>query len=213
MPSVLVPLLVVSSTICGWIPLFDGHSLSGWTTPTGRSPRAGWFVEGTAIHLDPQLGRPGPLVTESCYGDFELVFEWRLSAGGNSGIKYRVRDYDGRVLGLEYQMIDDRGIGSLRPEQRTAALYDLYPPSGPRTLRPPGEFNRGRIVVCGNRIEHWLNGRLVVCAIVGSPQWRERIANSKFAQIDGFGENHVGRIMLTDHNSKVTFRNLFIRSL
>jgi hypothetical protein len=166
-----------------------------------------------AIHFDPRREPGGNIVTQREYGDFELVFEWKIAPRANSGIKYRVKDFDGQLLGLEYQIIDHRNDGGLRDAQKTAALYDLYAPHPNGKLRPPGQFNRGAIVVAGNRIEHWLNGYLVVDANVGDAQWQQRNAASKFASVDGFGENSFGRIMLTDHGDEVWYRNLFLRTL
>jgi hypothetical protein len=198
----------------GWIALFDGHSFNGWTTQNGGPVEEGaWEVVDGTIHLNTSVGRGGNLITDRDYGDFELLFEWKNSTGGNNGIKYRVKDFDGRVLGCEYQIIDDERHTNLRPTQRTASLYDIYEPSADDLLKPIGEFNRGRIVVCGNRIEHWLNGHLVVAATTGSPEWEERIGNSKFSDVEGFGKNRCGRIMLTDHNDEIWFRNIYVRSL
>ena len=71
----------------------------------------------------------------------------------------------------------------------------------------------GAVIVRGNRIEHWLNGHLVMEAIVGSVDWQQRVGKSKFADVDGFGQNRCGRIMLTDHGDEVWYRNVFIRRL
>jgi hypothetical protein len=73
-----------------------------------------------------------------------------------------------------------------------------------------GEYNTSRIVVRGDQIKHWLNGRLIVSATVGSPEWDKRIASSKFSDVPGFGRNRFGRIMLTDHGSEVWYRNFTI---
>ncbi len=196
-----------------WYPLFDGLTLQGWTTLDGKPVTRGWEVVDGMMHLNVAEGRGGEIVTDRDYGDFEFLFEWKIAARGNSGIKYRVRPYNGAWLGCEYQMIDDHELRGLRPNQLTASLYDLYPPRAPRELYPAGEFNRGRIVVQGNCIEHWMNGRLVVQAEVGSATWQERIAASKFSDREGFGANRLGRIMLTDHNTEVWYRNLFLRPL
>ena len=197
-----------------WIPLFDGVSLSGWTTQDGHPvPPDAWEVVDGTIHLNTSRGRGGNIITNRDYGDFELTFEWKISKGGNNGIKYRVKDFDGRVLGCEYQIIDDHGRPELRSSQKTGALYDVYQPRPHDVLKPAGQFNRGRIVVQGDRIEHWLNGYLVVSATVGSPEWERRIAESKFAAVEGFGSNRLGRIMLTDHKDEVWYRNIFVRPL
>jgi hypothetical protein len=204
----------LGATAGEWIPLFDAVTLRGWTRPNGDPVVEGaWEVVDGTLHLDPAQGRGGNIVTDREYGDFELVFEWKIAPRANSGIKYRVKDFDGRVLGCEYQIIDDRDYGGLRDEQKTAALYDLYAPRAHNLLRPPGEFNRGAIIVAGNQIEHWLNGHLLVSATVGDRQWQERIASSKFADSEGFGENPFGRIMMTDHGDEVWYRNVFLRPL
>ena len=154
----------------------------------------------------------GNLLTQARYGDFELVFEWKLASGSNNGLKYRVNDFDGRFLGIEYQMIDEVAKPQ-RPKHRTASLYDIYEPREHDVLRLAGEFNRSRIVVCNNYIQHWLNGHLVTQATVGSEQWQQQIAESKFSDVEGFGVIPTGHIMLTDHGDEVWYRSLFIRQL
>ena len=212
---VFLILLCVSSSSWAqnWQPLFDGHSFAGWMQQDGSSVTApAWEATQGMLHLDRRNGNGGNLLSTVRYEDFELVFEWKIEPGGNNGLKYRVNSFDGRVLGLEYQMIDDHSR-DLPPKGRTASLYDIYPPKEHDVLRPAGEFNRSRIVVFNNRIEHWLNGHLVTEAHVGSDEWDRRIANSKFANVDGFGETPAGHIMLTDHGDEVWYRNLFIRKL
>ena len=95
----------------------------------------------------------------------------------------------------------------------TGALYELYEPSGAKQLRPVGEFNQSRIVVRGNHIEHWLNGARIVSADVGSREWYQRVAESKFRDVEGFGENRSGLIMLTAHGSEVWYRNIVLTPL
>ncbi len=190
-------------------PLFDGQTLRGWTTLDGRPVTKGWEVVDGMIHLNTAGGRSGDIVSEHEYRDFELRFEWKTVPGGNSGIKYRVRKYGNKTLGLEYQVIDDAGYRVKLPATGlTGSLYDLYEPNDAKVLHPPGQFNSSRIVVQGKRIEHWLNGHRIVCACVGSQQWCQRVARSKFAEYPGFGQNGSGKIMLTDHKSEVWYRNV-----
>ena len=198
----------------GWQPLFNGYSFDGWTTQNGTPVTAdAWKVEdGGVMHLNTAVGRGGNILSGREYGNFELVFEWNISEKGNNGIKYRVNDFGGRVLGVEYQVIDDAGK-NLKPKHKTASLYDIYEPVDHNLLKPPGEWNRGRIVVQGNLIEHWVNGNLVTKAEVGSQEWNDRIAKSKFHDVENFGTTPTGRIMITDHNDEVRYRNIFIREL
>ena len=206
-------ILVAASTVAAEQPisLFDGRSLDGWTTQDGEPVTRRWEVADGLLHLNADRGRPLNIVTDREYGDFQLEFEWRIEPGGNNGVKYRVRKFGNRVLGCEYQIIDDDGYQHPLPAKgTTGALYDIYEPTEAKWLKPVGEFNHSRIVVQGNRIEHWLNGQLIVLAYVGSSEWDQRIAASKFAEVEGFGRNPVGRIMLTDHNSDVWYRRIVL---
>jgi len=196
------------------IALFDGRTLDGWTTLDGQPVTQGWEAVDGTLHLSTSGERAGHIVTAQEYGDFDLEFEWKIAPKGNSGVKYRVREFGNRVLGCEFQILDDAGYHQqLRPKGLTGSLYDLYEPNAAKRMRPLDEFNHSRIVVRGDRIQHWLNGHLIVLAHVGNPEWNRRIADSKFAEVDGFGRNGVGRIMLTDHRSEVWYRNIHLTPL
>ncbi len=197
------------------IALFDGESLTGWTTASGEPVTKGWTIEdGMLVRTE----RGGAIYTADEYGDFELTFDWKIAVRGNSGVKYRVAFYKKGVrgnpgwLGCEYQLFDDAGRRS-NPKTSAGALYGLYAPNDKKKLKPPGEFNRSRIVVKGTAIEHWLNGEKIVAVDSGSDDWKRRIAQSKFGIVDGFFENSKGRIQLQDHGSKVWFRDIKLRVL
>ena len=195
-------------------PLFDGKTLRNWTTLDGDKISGGWEVVDGMIRLDPRQNRAGHIITTTDYGDFILTFEWKIADRGNSGLKYRVRRYSDKWYGCEYQIYDDHGHRKDPSSRQSAgALYDVHGPNGEKHLLPAGEFNSGRIVVRGDKIQHWLNGRLIVSTTVGDDDWQTRVAASKFADLKNFGENRHGRIMLTDHGSEVWFRNLKIEPL
>lgn len=194
--------------------LFDGKSLDNWETMDGRDVTHGWKVVDGMIHLKPEERRAGHIVTRRQFGDFRLDFEWKIAPGGNSGIKYRVRDFGWKTLGCEYQILDDQGRHRHIPRtKKTAALYDMYGPPAGKPVRPAGQFNASTIVARGNSLRHWLNGQLVVEARVGSADWCRRLAASKFCEYPDFGSNRFGKIMLTDHGSEVWYRNLRFRLL
>lgn len=190
-------------------PLFDGRSLANWTTLSGDPVPDGWSVDDGVIHLRKGGPRSGHIVSRDEYGDFVLTFDWKIASGGNSGLKYRVRQYGNKTLGCEYQIYDTAGERKPSlPNKRAGSLYDVYAPYRGAKLNPPGNFNTAKIVVRGNHLEHWLNGHLIVSAEVGSGDWNRRVAASKFSDVAGFGENNRGKIMLTDHGSEVWYRNL-----
>lgn len=190
------------------IALFDGESLHGWTTADGQPVTAGWKVEDGTLFRE---ARGGNIFYHREVGDFELKFEWKIPAGGNNGLKYRVRKYGGQTLGCEYQLLGETSRSLSKGS--CGSLYTLYEPNEKKQLNPPGEWNTAKIVAQGPRIEHWLNGEKIVEADLASEEWRKRLSQSKFGPHKDFARNSVGRIMLTDHGSQVWYRKLELTPL
>lgn len=186
------------------VPLFDGKSLAGWEMQDG-SPSKNWIIQDGAIF---RASQGGDLYHAHWYRDFELSFQWKLNKNGNSGVKYRVQPYGKHFLGCEYQLQDEPDIRLTK--NSTGSIYALYAPNDRKQLNPPGQWNRSRIVVCGNQVEHWLNGQKIVEAQFGSPDWRTRVQSSKFNNDSQFGENREGRIFLQDHGNPVWFREIVL---
>jgi hypothetical protein len=216
----------------GWILLFDGETLQGWQG-LGREniPASHWIIEDGAIKKvadkDVPLQEDGQplggcdLMTIQTFENFELALEWKISPGGNSGIKYNVSEEmstahppDNAALGFEYQILDDeRHLDALLGKDRTAAaLYDLIGPEN-KELKPVGEFNSARIVFRGNHGEHWLNGVKVLEYDLNTPEMDKRIEESKYRDIPDFAQKRNGHIVLQDHADAVWFRNIKIRIL
>jgi hypothetical protein len=219
--------LTSDETASGWILLFDGKSFKGWRG-LGRDsmPEGHWTIEKGAmkkissgevpLQLDGQPQTGGDILTENTYTDFELHFEWKISPGGNSGIKYNVSEdmstsFPPRsaALGFEYQILDDDGHPDAQNgENRTAAaLYDLMAPQD-KILKPPGEWNTARIVFIGNHGEHWLNGIKVLEYNLGTPEMEKRLGTSKYRVYDHFGEKRRGHIVIQDHTDEAWYRNI-----
>jgi hypothetical protein len=97
----------------------------------------------------------------------------------------------------------------------TAALYGYLIPSRDRPLHAAGEWNESRIVVRGNHVEHWLNGRKVVEFEANSPSLLEtvRAKNRNDAKELESLKSHETPVVLQHHNSEVWFRCLRVRSL
>lgn len=207
--------LTVDETAQGWRLLFDGKSLQGWHLyPKKGQPEKGWAVENGSIK---KIGkeRGGDIVTDRAFGDFDFRWQWRLTAGGNNGVKYLVTEERTSAPGHEYQMIDDMGHpdGKLGAKRQTASFYDVLPPAADKPLKPVGEWNSSRVLVRGNHVEHWLNGKKVLEYELGSEAVKTAVAASKFKNAAGFGTKISGHIMLTDHQDECWFRNLKIREL
>jgi hypothetical protein len=200
--------LTTAEQRAGWKLLFDGHSLSGWRTyGKNESPRAGWVVEDGCLKLNPQ-SRAGDIITLEKFEDYELEWDWRIEPKGNNGIKYLVSEKRSSP-GPEYQMVDDATQD--HPKRSTASLYDILPPAPDKPMKPPGEWNHSRLVVRGDTVEHWLNGKKVLQYQLGSAELKAAIAQSKFRNLDGFDEKLKGHILLTDHNDPAWYKNVKIR--
>lgn len=197
----------------GWKLLFDGKTTEGWRSLGAKTfPEKGWVVEDGAIkHV--AKGGGGDIATADGYEHFEFTFEWKVAPGANSGVKYRVADKRGAAFGPEYQVIDDQKHSDAKNEKRRAgSLYDVFTPQGAKP-KPVGEWNQSRIVVQGNRLEHWLNGAKVVEAEYGSDAWKSAVEKSKFKGNANFAATAKGHIALQDHGDEVSYRSLKIRQL
>lgn len=202
----------------GWQLLFDGSTPSGWRSANQTGfPSKGWEIkEGCLVS-----GGGGSLVSKEEFDHFDFVWDWKMmDKGGNSGVKYFVKEGKNDALGIEYQMLDDAEHpwmkdGRMKPNDyhTNGAVYELYPPSEFKKVRPVGEWNTSRVVAYGRHVEHWLNGEKVAEFDRGSGDFTERIAKSKFKDVPGFGMHEKGLLLLQDHGSVVWFRNIKIRKL
>lgn len=234
-PNALTP----AERTAGWKLLFDGRTLAGWKgVGYDTVPSSHWVVVDGAIKKIasgnvPRVadGRPlvgGDLMTVDSFADFELSFEWKVTPGANSGVKYNVSEAMSlaqggagtqggpthSALGFEYQVLDDdRHEDAKLPSHRAGALYDLIAPQDRKQLRPVGEWNSARIVVRGNHGEQWLNGVKVVEFELGSARMDSLLAASKYKVIPGFGTKRRGHIVLQDHGDEVYFRDIKVRPL
>jgi hypothetical protein len=196
----------------GFTRLVEGDSQDGWIGYGQDKWPEGWEVSKGVLH---RVSSSGDLMTEKEYGDFDLRFGWKISPGGNSGVMYRVSQEKGPAYetGPEYQILDNaRHADGKQKVTSAGSLYALYAPSQD-AAKPAGEWNRGRIVVEGNRVRHFLNGKKVVDAQLGGDEWNKLVAESKFAAWPKFGKNKSGHIVLQDHGNEVWFRNLRIKEL
>lgn len=207
--------LTAEEKAAGWRLLFDGKSTAGWVGLGGKPfPDKGWVVENGALkHL--QKGGGGDIVTEEEFENFELTWEWKIGQAGNSGVKYNLPDPK-KPVGCEYQMLDDLkhpdGIkgGGLH---QTGGLYDLIAPPADKKVSPVGEWNSSRIVVNGNKVEHWLNGGKTAEFELGSEAMKAMVAKSKYKNVAGFGVKKKGPILLQDHGDLVEVRSMKLKAL
>ncbi len=245
-PSTKPNELTGAERVAGWRLLFDGRTLAGWrglgydTVPTAHWKVVDGTIKKIANGKVPRVpdGRPlngGDLMTVETFGDFELSWEWKVTPGANSGVKYNVSEElsvgqggqltpaavaQGSIaphhsaLGFEYQMLDDdRHPDGQLATHRAGALYDLFAPNEKKQLRPVGQWNQSKVVFRGNHGEHWLNGEKIVEFELGTAHMDSALAASKYHSIPGFAERRKGHIVLQDHGDEVYFRTIKVRVL
>jgi hypothetical protein len=205
-PNTLTP----GERAAGWRLLFDGKTIDQWRGFRQKTVPAGWQVVDGAIT---RVAAGSDLVSVEEFGSFEFRFDWMVAPGGNSGIMFRVTETEEATYrtGPEYQLLDNAGHADGKsPLTSAAACYGLYPP--PKDVsRPAGSWNEGRLVVAGNRVEHWLNGERTVAYAIGSADWNARVAGSKFNEWKQFGKAARGRLAIQEHGDRVSLRNLKIK--
>lgn len=183
----------------GWRLLFDGVDVSDWRGYRGEKLPANWRVQDGSL-----FGTAGDaLVSAEDYADFELTFDWRVEAGGHGEIYFRVTE--------DESVPENSGpVMQLAGHSETLAGNGFVPPD--RALTPQfGIWYRGKIVVFGNQVEHWLNGERVLRYMLDTPDWRKAVAASRFAAFAEYGTLRRGRVALA--GERVEFRNIKVRPL
>ncbi|MBS1728304.1 MAG: DUF1080 domain-containing protein [Armatimonadetes bacterium] len=194
--------------------LFDGSSMDAFRGYNRKDLPKGWVIADGVLAYVPGV-EGGDIITKEQYGDFELRMEWKISEGGNSGIMYHVQEGKGATFetGIEMQVLDNaRHSDGKNPLTSAGSAYGLYAPTQ-KVVLPADQWNRVRIVCKGNHVEHWLNGVKVVEYEKDSPDFKDRLAKSKFKDWADFAKFSTGYIALQDHGDTVAFRNIRIRKL
>ncbi|MGE5418593.1 MAG: DUF1080 domain-containing protein [Chloroflexota bacterium] len=204
----------------GWILLFDGKTTDRWTAAGQKYvPADHWTVENSSLVVKPG-SNGGDIVTMDKFRNFELSIDFMYAPGANSGIKYFIDiERDGgkmATIGCEYQVLDDKlhpdAKEGINGNRTMSSLYDLIPA---KNIKDNGadQWNNARIIVNGNKVQHWLNGQLTVEYEKGSSEWNEHYATSKFKNTKGFADVQETRILLQDHGDKVAYKNIKIRKI
>ena len=207
-----------------WEVLFDGSSLDAWHKYGGDDVGEAWVIQDGSLHLNTANKNEnggiiggGDIVTDKAYSNYELELEWKIGACGNSGIIYNIVESDKNdymwLTGPEMQVLDN----SCHPDakiykHRAGDLYDMIAADS-LAVKPAGEWNKIRLVVSDDKVEHWMNGQKVVEYTPWGPSWTEMIANSKFKDFEDFGKSTSGKIGLQDHTDPVWYRNVRVREL
>jgi len=202
----------------GWRLLFDGSTMKGWHNFKMEGVRPGWQVrDGTLVCVDPK--NAGDIVTDGEYDWFELQLDYNITPAGNSGIMYHVTN-EGHFVwatGPEIQLEDNE---LAKDPQRCGWLYALYqPPIDPKTgkpldaTKPVGQWNHVRILITPEKCVHEINGVKYFEYVLGSEDFNERVAKSKFSKMPLFAKSNRGYIALQGDHGQISFRNIKIRPI
>lgn len=205
-----------------WVVLFDGEDrgqLRGYKMKD--FPSHAWEVKDGMLVTKTNVENVD-IITKDTYKNFELVYDWKVSKAGNSGLFFHIKEISDMVSGdgnspnwmndFEIQILDDVNFYDKAPKRTAGALYDLIAPTNAK-VNPYGVFNQARLVVNNNHVEHYLNGIKVVDFTIGSPELQTIINNSKFNENPIFGTSREGHIMFQHHGQKVWFKNMKVRKL
>ena len=230
-----------SSSENEWISLFDGETNEGWRGYNSNEMPPGWTAKNGMLMFDTELeleqnykGGKDIIYGNEEFDNFEFYVEWKIPIGGNSGIFYHIKEgYGGPPeISPEYQLIDDINYAEIHdlksyneqfrsdePEklqdwQQTGADYAMYiPDPSKKSLNPAGEWNSSKIVFTAEKVEYWLNGKMVLHFVPWSEDWYSRRNSGKWINAADYGKYKKGFIGFQDHGSSLWFKNIKIRKL
>ncbi len=198
----------------GFVPIFNGKDLTGWKGLVGnpitrakmserklkkkqaeadKQMRENWTVKDGILWFN---GKGHNLCTEKQYGDFELLLDWRIGKDGDSGIYLR---------GTPQVQIWDTSRVEVGAQVGSGGLYNNQKhPSKPLVVadNPIGEWNHFRIIMKGEKVTVWLNGKLVVDNVVLENYWDRSQPIFPIEQIE-----------LQAHGNEIGFRDIYIKEL
>jgi hypothetical protein len=206
----------------GWKLLFDGKTTRGWHTYLKDTVGSKWQVKDGALVFDPSqpASGGGDIVTNEVFENFELQLEWKISKGGNSGIIFDIQEdpkYDATYLtGPEMQVLDNIDAEDNKKETHLAGcLYDMAGSAAVSKPKPVGEWNQVRLIQNKGHLSFWLNGIKTYDGQMGSEEWNNLVAKSKFSNksFSNFAKLAKGKIALQQHPGSSEWRNIRIRML
>lgn len=216
-----------SSKDSEWIYMFDGKTTDGWRGYNKETLPKKWEVINGELTFNTELklekdwdGGNDIIYYKEQFENFELYLEWKLPKGGNSGVFYHVQEgYNApHNISPEYQILDDDGWeeinnAKLKNWQKAGANYGMHEPNISKKLNPSGQWNSSRIKHDNNKVEHWLNGKIILSFFKDSDDWNKKRNSEIFRDKTDYGKFKKGYIALQDHDTPIWFRNIRIKKL
>ncbi len=189
----------------GFVSLFDGETLDGWTL---ARPRGEGYIVRDGLLICPD-GGGGNLFTEKEYSDFIFRFEFRLEEGSNNGVGIRAPlGGDAAYAGMEIQILDDYApkYAELQPWQYHGSLYGVAA-ARRGVLKTAGEWNRMEVGAVGRQIHVILNGENILDFDLDS------VADPEILEKHPGLQREKGHVGFLGHNDYVEFRNIRIKDV
>ena len=189
----------------GFVSLFDGKTLAGWT---GSKDYA--VEEGAIVCV---AGGKGNLLTEKEYDNFVLRFEFKLTPGANNGLGIRCplsAQGNLHLDRIELQILDHKAekYKGLKPYQFHGSVYGIVPAKHD-FLKPLGEWNTQEVTANGNQVKVVLNGTTIVDADILAAATPKPIDGAEHPGL----KRKTGHLGWLGHGDRVDFRNIRIKTL
>lgn len=190
----------------GFVSIFDGKSLNGWTL-IGKTGE-GYLVQDGKIVCPP--GGGGNLFYDKEFSDFVLRFEFKLFEGSNNGLAIRspMQARNIHYEGMELQILDNNAerYKEIEPWQVHGSLYHVFPAKR-GSLKKTGEWNQEEVTVQGSHIKVVLNGDTILDVNLDDVTDPELLAKHTGLK------RKSGYIGFLGHDEPIEFRNIRIKNL
>ena len=205
----------------GWTLLFDGSSLSGWHVFNQGTIPSAWSADSGRIVCNPHAKnvKHGDLVSDKEYENFDLVFDWKISKAGNSGVFINVQERPELATtfstGPEYQLLDDKNVDAeylSNHAHKAASIFGIIP-NNSNSAPNAGEWNHSRILQQNGKVTFWLNGVETLQADFKSDEWKKLVAASSMAKFPEFAVATKGHLALQDWTNGISFRDIKLKQL
>jgi hypothetical protein len=194
----------VITTEAGFEPLFNGRDLTGWTGGTSL-----YSVEnGSLVYA---AGARGNLYTVQQHANFDLRFDYKLTAGADNGIAIRTpQSGDPGYVGMEIQLLDESAerFRTVAPWQSNGSVCGIVA-AKQGFQKPVGEWNSEEIIARGSQITVVLNGFTIIDADVHERNIAETLDGKSHPGL----ARARGYIALMGDTPRVEFRNIRLKDL
>ncbi len=187
----------------GFVSLFDGKTLAGWTTVASKA--GNWSVRDGEVVVKGEGG--GWLSTDKVYGDFDFKVDYKVGPAGNSGVFIRApRMGDPAYTGMEIQLLDDEApvYDKIKPYQHTGSVYGIVAAKRGHN-KPLGEWNTIEVIAHGAKVKVILNGTVITEADLSEHDDAVKV-HPGIKRTEGY-------IGLQSHSEEVHFRNAMVKEL